>query len=63
MTSDGEALYVAGMDFINGEGNQLLVLKLDFDLNLLWDRHWGENGGGHIHAGSYADAEYQQLCP
>ncbi len=48
MTSDGEALYVAGMDFINGEGNQLLVLKLDFDLNLLWDRHWGENGGEYV---------------
>jgi len=48
MTSDGESLYVVGMDFIAGEGNQLLVLKFDFDLNLLWDRHWGEDGGEYL---------------
>ena len=48
MTSDGESLYVVGMDFIAGEGNQLLVLKLDFELNLVWDRHWGEDGGEYV---------------
>lgn len=48
MTSDGESLYVVGMDFIAGEGNQLLVLKLDPALNLLWDRHWGEDGGEYV---------------
>lgn len=48
MTSDGESLYVVGMDFIAGEGNLLLLLKLDFDLNLLWDRHWGEAGGEYL---------------
>jgi hypothetical protein len=48
MTGDGEALYVVGMDFIAGEGNQLLVLKLDHDLNLLWDRHWGADGGEYV---------------
>jgi outer membrane protein assembly factor BamB len=48
MTSDGEFLYVVGMDFIAGEGNQVLVLKLDFDLNLDWDRHWGEDGGEYV---------------
>jgi len=48
MTSDGESIYVAGMDFIAGEGNQLLALKLDPDLNLLWDRHWGADGGEYV---------------
>ncbi|MBI4731064.1 MAG: PQQ-like beta-propeller repeat protein [Chloroflexi bacterium] len=48
MTSDGESLYVTGMDYIAGEGNQLLLLKLDFDLHLLWDRHWGENVGEYV---------------
>jgi hypothetical protein len=48
MTSDGESLYVVGIDFIAGEGNQLLVLKLDSDLNLLWDRHWGAEGGEYV---------------
>jgi hypothetical protein len=48
MTGDGQFLYVAGMDFIAGEGNQLLVLKLDYNLNLLWDRHWGANGGEYV---------------
>jgi outer membrane protein assembly factor BamB len=48
MTGDGEALYVVGIDWIAGEGNQLLVLKLDFDLNLLWERHWGEAGGEYV---------------
>lgn len=48
MTGDGEALYVVGIDFIAGEGNQVLVLKLDFDLNLLWERHWGQDGGEYV---------------
>ncbi|MEZ0396892.1 MAG: PQQ-binding-like beta-propeller repeat protein [Anaerolineales bacterium] len=48
MTSDGETLYVVGIDFIAGEGNQVLVLKLDLNLNLLWERHWGESGGEYV---------------
>jgi hypothetical protein len=48
LTTDGETLYVVGMDFIAGEGNQLLVLNLDHDLNLLWDRHWGGKAGEYV---------------
>lgn len=48
MTGDGQSLYVAGMDFIAGQGNWLMLLKLDPSLDLLWDRHWGEVGGEYI---------------
>jgi hypothetical protein len=48
MVNNGQTIYVVGMDFIAGEGNQLLVLKLDHALNLLWDRHWGDDGGEYV---------------
>jgi hypothetical protein len=48
MVNNGQTIYVVGMDFIGGEGNQLLVLKLDHNLNLLWDRHWGADGGEYV---------------
>lgn len=45
MTSDGTFLYAVGLTLSRGDGGQIFVLKLDRDLNLLWDEVWGGPAG------------------
>ncbi|MBI5354261.1 MAG: hypothetical protein HZB50_16585 [Chloroflexi bacterium] len=47
MTSDGEALYVVGMDIRAGKGSRIFLLKYDKELNLLWQSFWGDDAGEH----------------
>jgi len=48
MTSDGTSLYVVGINLTLGRGNQIILLKYDQDLNLLWDEVWGDEEGEHV---------------
>jgi len=48
MTSDGTWLYVVGITLKLGKGNQVFLLKYDPELNLQWDRIWGDESGEHM---------------
>ena len=56
MTSDGEALYVVGIHLKPGLGNQIILLKYDRDLDLLWERIWGDESGEHVGRAAGVDA-------
>lgn len=54
MTSDGTYLYVTGIAIVaqpgQGANGQVVVQKWDKELNLVWERHWGGNGGDQARA-------------
>ena len=54
-TSDGVSLYVIGMR-LTMQGNQVFLLKYDQDLNLLWERLWGDVRGEHTARAGAVDA-------
>lgn len=56
MTSDGMFLYVVGIDFKVGRGNQIFLLKYDRELTLLWERLWGDERGEYTGRAAGVDA-------